>query len=258
MKWTNETITIGIKELMKKLNIDRMPTNTEMRENSMSGLSRAIILTGGMDCWINKLNLKAKEKERLWNDERIEQELKHCISVLQLDRMPTANELHQIGRNDLHCALSKHSKKYRGWARELGLELKESETTKGNKFEFYVMKKIQEISNHLSVEKMTTKHPYDLLVNGCVKVDVKVGKAHYHFGPRAHTFALNKKFATCDIYICVALDEDDKIEKFFIIPAAKVQIVTLNICENSKYNKYKNDWNFLYNFVNQYERAIAQ
>lgn len=257
MKWTNETITLGIKELMKNLNIDRMPTNTEMRDNYMSGLGRAITLTGGVGYWIQKLNLKEKDRKRIWDDKRIENELKHCLSVLQIDRMPCAHELKQIGRNDLHCAISKHSKKYRGWAKELGLSLKESETKKGNKYEEIVMEQIKLVSNHLTVKRMTTKHPYDLLVNDCVKVDVKVGVAHHHFGARAHTFALNKKYATCDVYICVALDEQEKIESTFIIPAAHVQIVTLNIGTDSKYNKYKGRWNFIYNFVNQYERAIS-
>jgi hypothetical protein len=191
-----------------------------------------------------------------WTDELIKSELEKCISVLQIKRMPTADELRQIGRNDLHCKISR-TKKYSGWANELGLDLKHCETRTGNKYELIVKGKIERISNHLRVEKMSTKHPYDLLVNGCVKVDVKVGKAHHHFEARAHTFALNKKYATCDIYICVALDELEKTESVFIIPAAHVPLVTLNIGKVSKYNKYKDNWNFIFNFVNQYEKAIG-
>src|SRR5699024_12772503 len=67
-----------------------------------------------------------------------------------------------------------------------------------------------------TVEKMTTKHPYDLLVNENVKVDIKVGRVHYHFGSKAHTFRLAKKYSTCDIYICFALDKDSNTENIFI------------------------------------------
>lgn len=257
MKWTEETITQEIYNFMKLLQIERMPTSTEFKNNNRTGLMRAISLSGGVYEWSGKLSIPLKEKETLWNDGRIETELRKCIKILQLSRMPSAQELTQIGRNDLHCALSKHPKKYRGWAKELGLPLKSSETEKGNRYEEIVMKKINIVSNHLTVNRMTSRHPYDLLLNNCVKVDVKVGTAHYHFGSRAHTFALNKKYATCDIYICVALDEQEKIENIFIIPAAHVQIVTLNIGAESKYNKYKNNWNFLYNFVNQYEKALG-
>lgn len=193
-----------------------------------------------------------------WTDELIESELKKCIDVLKIDRMPTAAELIDIGRNDLHCKIGR-TKTYSGWAEKLGLKLKSSDTTKGNQYEFHVLKKIKELSGYqLSIEKMTTKHPYDLLINGCVKVDVKVGKAHYHFdNARAHTFRLSKKHATCDIYVCVALDENDQVENYFIIPAAHVPMVTLNMGSESKYNKYKNNWNFLFAFVGAYEKAIG-
>ncbi|MCA1029311.1 hypothetical protein LCM23_25190 [Cytobacillus kochii] len=191
-----------------------------------------------------------------WNDELIKSELKKCISYLQIDRMPTASELITLGRNDLHCKISK-TKKYSGWAKEIGLEMKSSETTKGNTYEFYILEKIKEISSGFSVKKMSTKHPYDLLVNDCVKVDVKVCKAHNHFGSRAHTFGINKKYATCDIYVCIALDEHDIVENYFIIPAARLQLTTLNIGTDSKYNMYKNRWDILCNFVRYYEKALV-
>jgi hypothetical protein len=192
-----------------------------------------------------------------WTNEKIKDALLESIKILQIDRMPTAAELKSIGRNDLHCKVSR-TKKYRGWAEELGLEMKNSETTKGNRYEFHVLDKIKEVSNHLFIRKMSTKHPFDLLVNDCVKVDVKVGSAHNHFGARAHTFGLHKKYSSCDIYICVALDEHEEIESYFIIPSPHVQLVTLNIGTNSKYNKYKDNWNFIYHFVNEYERAISR
>lgn len=191
-----------------------------------------------------------------WTDELIESELKKSIVALQIDRMPTAPELISLGRNDLHCKVSR-TKKYKGWAEHLGLPLKSSETLKGNKYEYLVKEKIEHISNHLTVKKMSTKHPYDLLINDCVKIDVKVASPYVtKDGSPVHTFGLSKKYATCDIYVCVALDENEEVEKTFIIPASHVQIVTLCVGKESKYNKYIDKWNFIYNFVNGYERAI--
>lgn len=184
-----------------------------------------------------------------WTDELIESELKKCIDALHIKRMPTATELQSLGRNDLHCKVSR-TKKYRGWAEYLGLELKESETTKGQRYEEHIVAAIENYSNHFRVKRMTTKHPFDLLINDCVKVDVKVGKAHRHFdGCRAHTFNLSKKYATCDFYICVALDENEEIESYFIIPAKFTQLVTLNIGTESKYNKFKDAWVLLLQMV---------
>ncbi len=184
-----------------------------------------------------------------WTDEKIKQGILDSIKVLQIDRMPTANELKDIGRNDLHCKVSR-TKKYRGWAEELGLELKESETVKGNKYEDYVAEVLEGLG--YEVERMTTKHPFDLLVNGSLKIDVKVGAPHTHFGTRCHTFRPSKKFATCDLYICIGLDEEENIEKQFIIPSKFAQLVTLNICNDSKYNAFLDRWDYVNRFVEFY------
>ncbi|MCK6203948.1 hypothetical protein KZX50_00605 [Bacillus infantis] len=191
-----------------------------------------------------------------WTEELIESELRKCIKSLQINRMPSADELKMLGRNDLHCKISR-TKKYKGWADTLGIPLKSSETTKGNKYEWFIKKRIEAISDHLNVEKMATKHPYDLLVNDCVKIDVKVAAPHMLRGQsRVHTFGLNKKYATCDIYVCVALDESENVERTFIIPSSHAQIVTLCVGKESKYNKYVDNWDFIRQFVDTYERAI--
>ncbi len=184
-----------------------------------------------------------------WTDELIEKELLKSIKVLQIERMPTANELKTIGRNDLHCKISR-TKKYSGWAEHLGLELKQSETVKGQKYESKLKKRLE--SKGYKVEDMTTKHPYDLLVNKNVKIDVKVSAPHYHFGSRCHTFRPSKKHPTCDLYICIALDEQEKFEKVFVIPSKFAQLVTLNICKESKYNAFIDRWEYIDRYTEFY------
>jgi hypothetical protein len=187
-----------------------------------------------------------------WTDEKVVEAIHHSMEVLKIKRMPTASELTSIGRNDLHCRVSK-TKKYKGWAEELGLELKSSETTRGNEYEEIIAAEIKKLG--FEVKDMTTKHPYDLLVNDSVKVDVKVGGAHKHFGTRAHTFRPSKKYATCDLYICVAVDEEDEIEKVFIIPSKFAQLTTLNVCGESKYNRFIDRWDYIERFVKFYEEV---
>lgn len=185
-----------------------------------------------------------------WTNELIESELKKCIKVLNINRMPSAKELTDIGRNDLHCKISR-TKKYSGWAEHLGLELKASETKTGQEYE----RKIAEMLGNRGhqTERMTTKHPYDLLVNEHVKVDVKVAGPHHHFGSRAHTFRPSKKHPTCDLYMCVALDEAEQIEKVFVIPSKFAQLVTLNIGTKSKYNSFINRWDYIDRFTEFYK-----
>lgn len=187
-----------------------------------------------------------------WTEDLIRQGILESIKTLNIDRMPTAAELQSIGRNDLHCKIGR-TKTYRGWADELKLSLKHSDTNKGQVWEFYVEDELKKLG--FDVEQMTTKHPYDMLVNNTVKVDVKVGSAHTHFGTRCHTFRPSKKFATCDIYICIGLDEDENVEKTFIIPSKFAQLVTLNICNDSKYNAFLDRWEYVSRFVDFYEKV---
>jgi hypothetical protein len=242
VKWTNETIKESIFELADLLGIKRMPTNTEMRNNKMSGLSRAIGKSGGTFYWSEKTGLSMKVREGKWTKYLIEKEIKESMNVLCIERMPTAGELTSIGKNDLHCAISKKFT-YRYWSNRLGIAMKSSETTKGQSYERLAEKML--IKKGHEVENMTTKHPFDLLVNGNVKVDVKMGVAHNHFGSRAHTFRPSSQYSTCDIYICLAIDEQAKLEKSFIIPSKFAQVQTLNIGTNSKYNSFISRWDFI-------------
>jgi len=249
-KWTDEKITETIIELMNKLSIETFPTNMQMRENKLSGLSRAIGLSGGVEHWSKKTGIPRKQREVKWTDELIKKEIKKSMDVLCINRMPSASELTSIGRNDLHCAISK-GLTYYGWAKEMGLNLKSSETLKGNKYEEIAKRKLQR--RGYTVEKMTTKHPYDLLVNENVKVDIKVGRVHYHFGSKAHTFRLAKKYSTCDIYICFALDKDSNTENIFIIPSKFAKVETMNVGTISKYNKFIDRWDFLDDYTTFYK-----
>jgi hypothetical protein len=180
-----------------------------------------------------------------WTDELIKSELLKSIDVLGLQRMPTGEELKSIGQNGLHCKISR-SKKYSGWANELGLSLKSSTTETGKEYEAIIEQKIKDMG--FEVERMTTKHPYDLLVFGGVKVDVKVANPYLLRGSRVHTFALNKENPTCDIYILAALDDAGALERLFVIPAHLVQMKMINMGLKSKYNRFIDAWDYLDEF----------
>ncbi|PAE27891.1 hypothetical protein CHI07_16980 [Paenibacillus sp. 7884-2] len=250
MKWTDEAIKNSIFELANQLGIDRMPTNTEMRDSRNSGLSRAIGMNGGTLYWSEKTGLPMKNRAKKWTNDLIEKEINDSMNVLCITRMPTASELMSIGRNDLHCAISK-GLTYREWANKLEISMKESETTRGQRYERLIEEMI--VNKGHEVESMTTKHPFDLLVNGNVKVDVKMGVAHNHFGSRAHTFRPSSKYSTCDIYVCQAIDEKGVTEKVFVIPSKFAQVETLNIGMNSKYNKFIDRWDFIEEYTKFYD-----
>lgn len=188
-----------------------------------------------------------------WTDEKIKEELLKSIKILGIDRMPTGNELKSIGRNDLHCKISR-TKKYSGWAEELGLKLKtDNETRDGEKHEKFIYNKLTKMG--YKVERMSHKHPYDLLVNDAIKIDVKSAKPYLSrgSGSRVHTFSLNKDKPTCDIYILVALDEKSDYERIFVIPSYFIPMKMINLGTNSKYNRFINAWDYIKKFDDFYK-----
>ena len=86
MIWTEKIIKNEIQKAMSALNIQRMPTSQELRDNKMSGLGKAISDTGGFFVWSEKLGLKRKEKDSVWNEERIKQEILKSVDLLGIKR----------------------------------------------------------------------------------------------------------------------------------------------------------------------------
>lgn len=220
---------------------------------SLTNCEKPIYAKGYCNLHYRRLNKHGDPNyvNRVWDENRIETELLQVMKALCIDRMPTSDELRKLGRNDLHLKISR-TKKYSGWAEYLGLGRKSSETLIGQKYES-VVSELLHGKGH-SVEKMSTKYPYDLLVNGSVKVDVKVGSAYLMRGSRVHSFGINKKIPTCDLYIILALDEDKQIERTFIIPSHQLKVVSLCIGNDSKYNKFVNRWDFIDSYTNFFKQ----
>jgi len=226
----------GVKEAMSILTIDRMPTSAELRSNNMTWLDSLIGQNGGLVKWADKLNLPLKRARVSMSEKEIKEGILTIKKELGLDRMPSRSEIIAYTKNNsLHNHIVR-SKGYRGWAKALSLSIKESETKTGQDFEEEAMNIL--IEKGFSVEKMPTKHPFDLLINGTVKVDVKSGRAYMLRGSRCHSFGINKNNGSCDLYMILALDEKDKIERTFIVPSHHLKVTTLSIGENSKYNRY--------------------
>lgn len=246
MKWTEERILEEIKSLQAKLypNTKTMPTYTDMRDSQLSGLGRAISLSGGIDKFRIKLGFDVKKKNIKWTDEKVEEEIREAMKILVIKRMPTRSELELIGKTSLTSELSRSG--YYEWANRLGLKTKQSDTNKGKEYEKIATQKINEELHWLDVIQMSQNHPFDLKVGNHVKIDVKVGEVHNHFGSYAYTFRTSKKYGSCDFYICIGL-RDGQIKDWFIIPVSSAEVVTLNISlsGNSKYEKFKNRWDLI-------------
>ena len=180
----------------------------------------------------------------VWTDDLIKEKILEVKNGLALDRMPSRSECIQYFHNtSLVNAISRRNKWYQ-LADELGLKVKDSETYFGKSQEATAAEIL--ISKGFLVRKMSQNFPYDLLVDDCVKVDVKA--SHLYHGPNGdfYTFNLEKDYATCDIYILFALSESDE-SSIFIVPSKFViaqNQISMGVLK-SKYHRFKDRWEYI-------------
>ena len=176
-----------------------------------------------------------------WTDERIGKCIMAIASEFDPIRMPTNSEVIEMsGSYALSNAIQKNGG-YEYWANKLGLEQKYSESKLGVEYE-HLIAEILKARGHEAV--MTpTKYPYDLLVDGCIKVDVKVANESIVKGSSVHAYRLSKKLHTCDFYVCCENDGDKGI---YVIPAHVCSGQTqIEMGSETKYEKYHNAFNLI-------------
>ncbi|MBZ9633168.1 hypothetical protein [Clostridium sp. FP1] len=190
-----------------------------------------------------------------WSNELIENKIYEVMRILDIDRMPSASEAELIIRDS---SLSNKIAKTGGfikWADKLGLEIKESETQLGNKFEGKAKELIENMG--YMTERMSCKYPFDILVNSKIRIDVKSARPYMLKDNRVHTVGINKKYATCDLYLIFALDENENIERTFIVPGCDLKVTSMNFGQHSIYNIYLDRWDLFKRYDNFYNNLAS-
>lgn len=188
-----------------------------------------------------------------WNDKIIATRIMDIANQFTPARMPSNREVIEItGGYALANAIQKNGG-YEYWANKLGLEQKQSETKAGIEYERKVAELLRKRGHKVSAT--TIKHPYDLLVDGCVKVDVKVANTSFVRKNEIHAYRIAKRQQTCDFYICCEADTGD----MYVIPSSiatgQVQIeMGLN---SQKYSHYKGAFHLIDVAVNFYKSLVA-
>jgi len=185
-----------------------------------------------------------------WNDTEIRNKILEVVSALNIDRMPSNTEIIQVLKSSgLSNAIRRRGGLYK-WSKKMGLSIKKSETQTGKGFEEVAIKMLNQ--RGYEIIRMTTKYPFDLLVNNNISIDVKAARPVYN-GERIYVVGLNKKYATCDLYLILLLDETDNVEKTLIIPGNKLKQTSLNLGRNLKYNQYIDRWDYIDQYSKFYE-----
>lgn len=152
MPVTKDEIRQRILNVINELGIDYMPTRKEMYEVD-SPLTTIIGRNGGFGYWREELNLKEKPKIKPWTTERIEKEIFESMNDLNIQRMPTGNELYEINRGGLANAIARNGG-YKKWRIKLGLD-----GIRGTESDVYwtedkIKKGIYEVISYHSLDRM--------------------------------------------------------------------------------------------------------
>ena len=191
----------------------------------------------------------------MWNDKTVEEAIMSVMYALSLNRMPSASEIVQVTKGHALNNAIRRRGGFRMWAEKLGLELKNSETKLGNNHEYYIKDDL--LDRGYTVEKMSIKHPYDLLVNNNIKIDVKASHIYNYAHGKYYSFNLEKTHHNCDIFIFVCLDENEGVVKKLIIPSKFLMgVKQISVGLQSKYDIYDNRFDYLDKFNEFYSSII--
>ena len=195
-------------------------------------------------------------KATKWTDQVIHDSISEVQKWLDIDRMPSRSECISYYQNEaLVNAISRRSGGWKQVASDLGISMKESETRFGKDMEDYAESIL--ISNGFSVTRMSQNFAYDILVNECVKVDVKASRQYFGKNGAFYSFNLEKPYMTCDIYMLFCMNNQKEVEHIIVLPSvlvyknSQISIGTIN----SKYYEFEDRFEYISEYVNYY-RAI--
>ena len=194
-----------------------------------------------------------------WTDDLVISSIERVINSLELDRFPTHSEMVEFyGDRSLTNKISKSGgTKY--WAARIGYSVKNCESEFGDFYERYSIDDILK-NTKLKSYKNKVGYPYDITTNKHIKVDVKSSTIiENNNGYKYHSFNLEKKEPTCDIYILYCIDNSDLIYKTYIIPSCHVYGQTqigISAYGISKWDRYKNNW-AIFNTYNEFYQKLV-
>lgn len=191
-----------------------------------------------------------------WNDEIAIETILSVKDTLGVNYMPTNSEFKLIlGNSKLVSWLNKNGRRAR-LKSELCLPDKPSCSLTGDVNEWYIINVLKDMG--YTAEKTQPRHPYDILVNGVVKIDVKSANPIPSKVKKMNefVFAINNREPKCDLMVFVTVFSETNKE-IYVIPSHLIKQSQLGIGESSKYDIYKNRFDYIPKYINFYETITA-
>lgn len=184
----------------------------------------------------------------VWTKELIAQKIIEAVKGLNLGEMPTRKQfIKYFGDDKLTNKISK-TLGYYGWAEELNLPIQSNDTSKAKLSEKHAIELLNQ--RGYTALQMSQNYPFDILVNENVRIDVKFSNLYHGPAGNFYSFALRKKYPTCDIYMLIA---NSTPEKIYIVPALNCKQTQIAVGEfSSAQDKYLNRYDIIDQFLNMY------
>lgn len=195
-------------------------------------------------------NMATKNPRKKWSDKDIAQ------GIVDVHRetgvFPTVSLLKARGQNDLACAIVRGGG-FMEWANRLGMEREASCSDMGWDGEMKVMQILAERWPNVT-RPTAVKCPFDLLVNGVLRIDVKTAKIAM-YGSCTGWFYRIGKMPQADI---VALYQSDNGHVYWI-PWHQVPASTVTISAGGGiYRKYRDNIELVESMLKTREQEAAQ
>ena len=191
-----------------------------------------------------------------WTDQVVRESIMEVANTFAERRMPSRSEIEDYyGNSALTSRISRTGGTYY-WAEVLGLEVKESETKVGLIAERAIKERVSQMG--FDVELTGFKHPYDLLVDGCVKVDVKTAHKSKIHGCDVYAYRLAKPQQTCDVYVFCEMDKNE-IVKTYVVPSAIIsgQVQVEMGIGSTKYEPFCNRFDLIGRMV-EFQKSLCE
>lgn len=169
-----------------------------------------------------------------WTDDMVASQL--CEAATKLGgRMPSANDLRAMGLESLASRASRVGGLL-AWAERLGLPTGTDAHSPafGESWEAYVVAVLT--ANGYAAEQQKRHAPFDVLVNGKVRVDVKASRHHDYGAVRGFTFWLGKSRQKCDVFALVKVD--GLTPPILWVPSSEAQQQTITLTEKHRLNAF--------------------
>jgi hypothetical protein len=179
-----------------------------------------------------------------WTEELVESELRALCG--QLGYFPSNSELRQLKRGDLSNQICKKGG-FVHWSKRVGCERKHSDSDTGWEGEDAVAKLLTEKGFHVEPRK-TIRCPYDLLVGGVIRVDVKTAKYAEYGGKNYSTGWFYRIGKDVQSDIVILYQSDTSI--CYIIPWKYCNSSNITITKTGDtYAKFRENFKLLENLV---------